>query len=80
MVIGQGLKLALAGLLIGLVAALVLARLLTSFSRVLYGVRATDSTTIIAVSLVMVVVAAISCYIPASRAMSVDPMITLRYE
>jgi ABC-type antimicrobial peptide transport system permease subunit len=80
MVIGQGLKLALAGLSIGVVAALVLARLMTSFSQVLYGVRATDFPTIIAVSLVMVTVATIACYIPASRAMRVDPMVTLRYE
>jgi putative ABC transport system permease protein len=80
MVVGQGLKLALAGLSIGVVAALVLARLMTSFSQVLYGVRATDSPTIIAVSFVMVAVATIACYIPASRAMRVDPMVTLRYE
>jgi predicted permease len=80
MVIGLGLKLALAGLSIGVIAVLVLARLLTSFSQVLYGVRATDSSTIIAVSLVMAAVAAIACYIPASRAMRVDPMVTLRYE
>lgn len=80
MVIGQGLKLALVGLSIGVVAALVLARLMTSFSQVLYGVRATDFPTILAVSLVMVTVATIACYIPASRAMRVDPMVTLRYE
>jgi ABC-type lipoprotein release transport system permease subunit len=59
---------------------LMLARLLTSFSQLLYGVRPTDSPTVIAVSLVMAAVAAIACYIPASRAMRVDPMVTLRYE
>jgi putative ABC transport system permease protein len=42
--------------------------------------RPTDSPTIIAVSLVMAVVAVIACYVPASRAMRVDPMVTLRYE
>lgn len=80
MVIGQGLKLALAGLAIGVVAALVLARLMTSFSQLLYGVRPTDSPAIVAVSLVMLAVAAIACFVPASRAMRVDPMVTLRYE
>jgi predicted permease len=80
MVIGQGLRLALVGLSIGVVAALVLARLLTSFSQVLYGVRANDFPTMIGVSLTMVAVAIIACYIPASRAMRVDPMVTLRYE
>ncbi len=80
MVIGQGLRLALAGLAIGVVAALVLARLLTSFSRLLFGVRAADFPTIVAVSLVMLEVAAIACFIPAGRAMRVDPMVTLRYE
>jgi predicted permease len=80
MVIGRGLRLAFAGLSIGAIAVLVLARLLTSFAQVLYGVRATDSPTIIAVSLIMVAVAAIACYIPASRAMRVDPMVTLRCE
>jgi predicted permease len=80
MVIGQGLRLALAGLFIGVIAALVLARLLISFSQVLYGVRANDSPTIIVVSLVIVAVAAIACYLPARRAMRVDPMVTLRYE
>jgi len=80
MVIGQGLRLAVAGLAIGVVASLMLARLLTSFSQLLYGVRPTDSPTVIAVSFVMAAVAAIACYIPASRAMRVDPMVTLRYE
>ena len=80
MVIGQGLKMSLAGLAIGVVAALVLVRLMTSFSQLLYGVRPTDSPTIVAVSLVMLAVGAIACFIPASRAMRVDPMVTLRYE
>jgi ABC-type antimicrobial peptide transport system permease subunit len=80
MVIGQGLKLALAGLAIGVIAALALARLMTSFSQLLYGVRPTDSPTIIAVLLIMLTVAAIASFIPASRAMRVDPMVTLRYE
>lgn len=80
MVIGQGLKLALAGLAIGVVAALALARIMTSFSQLLYGVRPTDFPTIVAVSLAMLAVSVIACFIPASRAMRVDPMVTLRYE
>jgi predicted permease len=80
MIIEQGLKLALTGLAIGVVAALVLARLMTSFSKLLYGVRPTDSPTIVAVSLVMLAVAVVACLIPASRAMRVDPMVTLRNE
>jgi putative ABC transport system permease protein len=68
------------GLAIGVVASLMLARLLTSLSQLLDGIRPTDSPTIIAVSLVMATVAVIACYIPANRAMRVDPMVTLRYE
>jgi predicted permease len=80
MIILQGLRLVIAGLAIGVVAALILARLVSSFSQILYGVRATDPVTIIGVSLTLTGVAALACFIPARRAMSVDPMVTLRYE
>ena len=79
-VIGQGLKLALAGLAIGITAALVLTRMLPGFSRMLYGVGASDPPTFIAVSLMLAGVAIFACYIPARRAASVDPMVALRYE
>jgi ABC-type lipoprotein release transport system permease subunit len=49
-------------------------------SQLLFGVRAADSPTFVAVSLVMLAIAAIPCFIPAGRAMRVDPMVTLRYE
>ena len=80
LVIGQGLRLVLAGIAIGAVVTLVLAHLLSSFSSLLYGVGASDPATLGAVSLLLAVVAVVACYVPARRAMSVDPMVALRYE
>ena len=80
MIVGQGLTLAFAGLAIGVAAALVLARLLSSFSHLLYGVCGNDPLTFGIVSLVLLSVAVAACYVPARRAMRVDPMMTLRYE
>ncbi len=80
MVIGQGLRLALAGLLIGAIGALLLTRLLSSFSRLLYGVRTNDPLTFMTVSLLLVGVSVFACYLPARRASRVDPMIALKYE
>jgi predicted permease len=77
MVVGQGLKLALIGVAIGIAGALVLTRFLASL---LYGVSATDPLTFIAVSLTLIAVALLACYIPARRAAKVDPMIALRHE
>jgi predicted permease len=80
MVVGQGLALALAGLAIGVVAALILTRVLSSFSLLLYGVGAGDPVTFVTVSVMLLFVAVVACYIPTRRAMRVDPMVALRYE
>lgn len=80
MLVGQGLRLALVGLAIGTASGLILARLISNFSHLLYGVSANDPLTFIVVSLLLLTVAVLACYIPARRAMSVDPLITLRYE
>ena len=79
-VIGQGLRLALAGVAIGAVAALILTRVLSSFSQLLYGVGAGDPLTFLAVSLVLMSAAVLACYVPARHAAEVDPMVALRYE
>jgi predicted permease len=80
MIVGQGLRLAATGLIIGAVFALILGRLLKSFSDLLYGVRSGDPATLITVAAISVVVAFLACYIPARRATRVDPMSPLRAE
>jgi predicted permease len=77
MVLRQGAKLALVGVCIGVVAALGLARLMTSL---LFGVTAHDPLTFFAVAVLLIFVGLVACYIPARRAMNVDPMVALRYE
>ncbi|HEV2288836.1 MAG TPA: ABC transporter permease [Candidatus Acidoferrales bacterium] len=80
LVVGQGLRLAIAGVFIGAAAALILIRVLSSFSQLLYGIGGSDPVTLIAVAAVLLAVAFLACYIPARRAMRVDPMVALRYE
>ena len=75
MVLRQGLTLVLIGLAIGLAGALVLTRVLTTL---LFGIEPTDGVTFVAVSMVLVAVAAIACFVPARRAATVDPMVALR--
>ena len=77
MVLQQGMRLAAVGVVLGVVAALGLARLLSSQ---LYQVSPNDLETYLAVAIVLAVSAVLAVYIPARRAMRVDPMVALRYE
>jgi predicted lysophospholipase L1 biosynthesis ABC-type transport system permease subunit len=80
LLIGQGLRLALGGIAIGALAAAMLTRVLSSFSRLLYGVRATDWLTFLAVSLCLLIAAFLAAYLPARRAAGLDPMAVLRHD
>jgi ABC-type antimicrobial peptide transport system permease subunit len=72
---GDGLKMAAVGVAVGLGGAFVAARGIRSW---LFGVGASDPWTFAAVSVLLVVVAAVACYVPARRAMRTDPMAALR--
>jgi putative ABC transport system permease protein len=77
LVVGQGARLALVGLAIGIAGALALTRLITTM---LFRVTATDPLTFLGVSVLLILVALLACYVPARRAMRVDPMAALRHE
>jgi predicted permease len=76
-VLGEGALLALVGVAVGLVAAVALTRLMTGL---LYGVSAIDPLTFSTVAVLLMIVAVAACYIPAGRAMRVDPIVALRHE
>ena len=77
LVVGQGMRLALAGMAAGVLAALGLARLLSSL---LYGVAPADLVTFACVSILLGTTALLACLLPARRALRVEPTVALRYE
>ena len=77
MIVKQGMALTISGIAVGILAALLLTRLMTSL---LFGVTATDPWTFAGVSALLILVAVLACYIPAHRATKVDPLVALRYE
>jgi putative ABC transport system permease protein len=77
LIIGQGMKLAVAGMAIGLIAAVAATRLIKTL---LFGVGANDPMTLCGVTLLLAIVALLACWIPARRATKVDPLIALEYE
>ena len=77
LVLGDGFELAAAGIALGLAASYVLTRLMATM---LFGVAPTDPLTFAAVALVLIAIALLACWLPARRAMRVDPMVALRHE
>jgi len=77
MILGQGMGLVAIGLSVGLVASFVLTKLI---KKLLFQVEPTDPVTFVAVSLVLAIAALIACYVPARRALRIDPLLALRQE
>jgi putative ABC transport system permease protein len=77
LIVGQGMVLTLTGVAIGLAASFALTRVMLSL---LFEVSAADPLTFVGISLLLTFVSLLACYIPARRAMKVDPMAALRYE
>jgi predicted permease len=76
-ILGESMKMTVIGIFIGLLAALGLTRLMANL---LFGVSATDPLTFVGVGTILAIVALAACYVPARRAMKVDPIVALRYE
>jgi putative ABC transport system permease protein len=77
LVLGEGMLLAVIGIGVGIAGALTLGKIMEG---VLYEIKPRDPATFVAVSLAVAAAAAAACYIPARRAMRVDPMVALKYE
>jgi len=77
MILGQGMKLTLVGIGVGLLGAFALTRLMATM---LFGVAPTDATTFASIAVLLIVVALLACYLPGRRATKVEPTISLRYE
>jgi len=77
LVAAEGIPVVAIGLIAGLLASLGVTRLMSSL---VYGVSASDVATLLAVSAILTVTAMLAVYVPARRAMTVDPMVALRYE
>jgi ABC-type antimicrobial peptide transport system permease subunit len=77
LVLTEATKLIVIGVVLGVAAALALTKAMASL---LYGVSAADPSIFLSVTLLLVIVSLAACYVPAHRAMRVDPMVALRYE
>jgi len=77
LMLGEGMKMAMTGVVLGIVAAAGLTRLM---SQLIYGVSAADPVTFAGVIIVLTTVAFAACYVPAHRSMHIDPVVALRYE
>jgi ABC-type antimicrobial peptide transport system permease subunit len=77
LVLGDGMKLASVGVAIGVVCSLALTRLM---AKMLYGVSPSDPVTFLTIAVLLLLIAMAACYVPARRAMRVDPAIALRYD
>jgi putative ABC transport system permease protein len=77
LVLGEGLRLTVIGVLVGVAASIAATRYLSSL---LFQIRSTDPLTMAAVAVLLLAAAAVACYLPARRATRVDPMIAVHYE